>query len=382
MAKLPLVAVEGSPEEVGRAHGRQARDRIVANLALYFRRFQEEWGVSRDAALERAGRYEASVRQAEPAYWEALEGVAHGARLPLEEVLALNLRYEIVYSEYSRRGQAEGAGAGPGGCTSLAVLPEATREGRLLLAQNWDWIPGVAGLVLRFRVAGGPAVLAFTEAGIVGPKIGLNDAGLGLLINGLVSDRDDWQRLGIPFHVRCWRVLQSRTLQEAARPLADARGSCSANFLLGQARDGTAQVLDLETSPVGTEVLRPRDGVLTHANHFHRGDALGIWEPLQEERTSTFERQRRIDALLEGARTRGERVDRERVMAYLRDHDEAPRSLCRHPEAHLPEVQRYQTVVSAVLEPGEGRLWLAAGPPCETPYEEYRLRPEPHSRTR
>jgi isopenicillin-N N-acyltransferase-like protein len=142
---------------------------------------------------------------------------------------------------------------------------------------------------------------------------------------------------------------------------------------VAQAADGSAEVLDLETSPVGTEVLRPQGGVLTHANHFHRSDALGIWEPLQEERTSTFERQRRIDDLLAPVRTGRERVDREAVMAFLQDHRDAPRSLCRHPEPHLPEVQRYQTVVSALLEPGEGRLWLAAGPPCETPFEEYRL---------
>lgn len=373
MSPLPLIEAEGSPRQVGRAHGAGVRDRIAANLEVYFHRFDREWGVPREEALRRARRYGDGLRDTDPGYWDALEGVAEGSGLALDDLLALNLRYEIVYSEYSRKGQAEAGRRPSGGCTAAGLLPEATRDGRLLMGQNWDWIPGIQGAVLRYRIEGGPAVLAFTEAGIVGPKIGLNEAGIGLLINGLISDRDDWERMGIPFHVRCWRILGARSLEEAAGHVRDVKVSCSANFLLGQDRDGEASLVDLESSPVGVCEAHPEAGRLTHANHFQRPEDLDLWQPLLEERTSTFERQARIDALLGDLRARGEKVDRETLAAILRDHHDAPKSLCRHPEAELPEAQRYQTVVSVLLEPAAGRLWVADGPPCESPYEAHGL---------
>jgi isopenicillin-N N-acyltransferase-like protein len=239
------------------------------------------------------------------------------------------------------------------------------------MAQNWDWIPGIEAAVVKYRVGDGPTVLAFTEAGIVGPKIGLNSAGLGLLINGMLSDQDSWERFGVPFHVRCWQILRSETLEAAARAVHDSKGSCSANFVLGQSFGNYAQVLDLESSPVGTNELSPSEGVLTHANHFHDPDALGIWQPLIYEKTSTFERQERIDELLPSEAT-GELTIGD-IQAMLQDHENTPKSLCRHPMTELPEEQRYQTVVSAVMDVDERRFLVAHGPPCETEYLEFSL---------
>ncbi|MFQ5552503.1 MAG: C45 family autoproteolytic acyltransferase/hydrolase [Thermoplasmata archaeon] len=365
------VEVEGSPWAIGHAQGDQARDLIRRNLRLYFHRFEAEWSLPREEVLNRARQYEEVVAEADPGYLEAMRGVAEGAGLSEAEVLALNLRYEIVYSESSQRGMDQADDRLPSGCTSLALLPYRTEGAHLLMAQNWDWIPGIEAVVVTYRIDGGPTVLAFTEAGIVGPKIGLNSAGLGLLINGMLSDKDSWERFGVPFHVRCWQILQAETLEEAARVVHDSQGSCSANFVLGQALGNYAQVLDLESSPVGTAELTPSEGILTHANHFSDPDALGIWQPLLYEKTSTFERQGRIDELL----PRGER--RERTVAdiqeMLRDHENAPKSLCRHPMSELPEEQRYQTVVSAIMDVDERRFLIAHGPPCETEYTEFSL---------
>ncbi|MFQ6012398.1 MAG: C45 family autoproteolytic acyltransferase/hydrolase [Thermoplasmata archaeon] len=368
---LVHVRAEGSPRDIGHAHGSQAGDLVRRNLELYFHRFETEWGLPREEVLARTQRYEDLLAGTEDGYLQAVRGVAEGARLPEAEVLALNLRYEIVYSESAQRGMDLADDRLPGGCTSLALLPHRTRDGHLLMAQNWDWIPGIAALVVRYRIDSGPTVLAFTEAGIVGPKIGLNSAGLGLLINGMLSDQDSWERFGMPFHVRCWRILQAETLEEAARVVTDSRGSCSANFVLGWARGNYAQVLDLESSPVGTVQLDPHAGVLTHANHFRDPDALGIWQPLIYEKTSTFERQERIDELLPRGEGKGLAIDD--IRAMLRDHANAPKSLCRHPLTELPEEQRYQTVVSAIMDLDERRFLLAPGPPCETEYEEFSL---------
>ncbi|MCJ2531183.1 MAG: C45 family peptidase [Candidatus Thermoplasmatota archaeon] len=368
---LVYVEAEGSPRDVGGAHGREAGDLIRRNLDLYFHRFEAEWGLPKEEVLDRARRYEEVVAKAEPDYLEALRGVAEGSGLPEAEVLALNLRYEIVYSESSRRGLDLADDRLPSGCTSLALLPHRTVGAHLLMAQNWDWIPGIKAVVVKYRLDGGPTVLAFTEAGIVGPKIGLNSAGLGLLINGMLSDQDNWERFGVPFHVRCWQILRCETLDAAARVVRDSLGSCSANFVLGQARGNYSQILDLESSPVGTTEVAPSEGVLTHANHFHNPDALGIWQPLIYEKTSTFERQERIDELLPRGSTKELAIPD--IQAMLQDHENAPKSLCRHPMTELPEEERYQTVVSAIMDVDARRFLIAHGPPCETEYLEYSL---------
>src|SRR3989442_2551122 len=82
--------------------------------------------------------------------------------------------------------------------------------------------------------ATGPNVLCFTEAGVVGGKIGLNSEGIGLTINGLISNKDDWERLRKPFHVRCAEILGSKTLSQAVSRITRGERSCSANFLVGQ----------------------------------------------------------------------------------------------------------------------------------------------------
>ena len=170
------------------------------------------------------------------------DGVAHSWRAPASlDLLVLNLRYELLYYQYGVC-----AVGGADGCTSFALLPDASANGHLLLGQNWDWIPGVKGAFLHTREADGLETLGFTEAGIVGAKIGLNSAGLGLVINGMMSTVDDWSRAVMPFHVRCYEILRRRTLAEAASVITDTPRSCSANFLIAQTPD---HALNIEASP-------------------------------------------------------------------------------------------------------------------------------------
>ncbi len=367
-----LVQAVGSPREVGEAHGRAAKALVGENIALYFRRFREEWGLSREAVLDRARRYERVIRDTDESYTEAMEGVARGSVQDLRDIVALNARYEIVYSAYSERGRAEVAGRAPSGCTALAILPERTAKGHLIMAQNWDWISGVRGIVLETHIEGRPGTLGFTEAGIVGAKIGLNDAGVGLLINGLVSNLDAWDRLGMPFHVRCGRILQTTGLDEAVRTVREPPGSCSSNFLIGYAGNDAARVIDLEASPAGVAEIPPERGVLVHANHFCRARELGVWEPLLEERTSTYLRHRRMEELVTDT-TRRTPLSLEDVKSYLRDHEGRPNSICRHPETERSPSEWYETVASIILDVSARRFMMANGSPCEKEYAGFRL---------
>ncbi|MBI3998194.1 MAG: peptidase C45 [Armatimonadetes bacterium] len=387
-AGFPLLRLADAGRDLGLAHGRACRDLIAHNLALYFRRFAEEAELPRDEVLRRVGVYWEALTAQSPEFAAIVEGIAEGAGQALADVAALNLRYELLYTEFSRIGQADtGTLPAPAGdCTAFAVLPAAAADAHLWLGQNWDWVPGIAGVLQHITCPDGLRILSFTEAGIAGGKIGVNSAGVGLVVNGLLSNEDDWSRLGRPFHLRTWEILCSKTLDEAVGAATRGARSCSANFLIGQAGGpGQGTAVDLETAPQAVCVHDPVGGILVHANHFFDAERLGVRQPIVEQRRrgvgspaawlvfwtrSTYHRCGRMERLLASAPT-GRLIGLEAMQTALRDHEEYPESICRHPNPALPEADRYETVASVIMDLHAGRLLAAAGPPCTNAYQEY-----------
>jgi isopenicillin-N N-acyltransferase like protein len=369
---VPVLRLKGSPYEIGYRHGQQAQDKIQRNLEVYFRRFKNETALERDEALSRAEKYLQVIRRVSPSYARTMEGVALGSKTRLLEITALNVRYELMYSQFAKIGLKPMPRVD--GCTAFAAMPQATRNHHLLMAENWDWIPQVEGLFLKIRPPTGPDVLCFTEAGVVGGKIGLNSEGIGLAINGLISNKDDWARLRKPFHVRCWEILGSTTLAQAISRITRGKRSCSANFLLGQqTKLGTGKILDVESAPEAAGTLSPQDGVLAHTNHFSNPGRLGVKQVLDEERKSTLQRFARINHLLRQVRSENGKMSMTRAEEMLRDHDGKPESVCRHENSSFPTDERYRTVVSVVMDLYTGQLQTTLGSPCEREYQTLRL---------
>lgn len=352
---LPLLTLSGSPHAQGVAHGQALAREIRHNLDLYFRRFALEIALPADEVLRRAARYLQALEFLHPAYVAGMKGVAEGSGSSLLEITALNIRYEILYDAY---GKTQG---GIDGCTSFALTPEKT-GGPLLLGQNWDWIPEVEGAVLLMANEDAPDVLGFTEAGIFGPKLGLNSAGLGLVINGMTSSDDDWSLLALPFHARCYDALRSETLNGAVRAIVQEPRSCSGNFMLAAAPD---EAVALEVAPRAYAPLNPEAGTLVHANHF---TTAAVDDPNLEERQGSVTRERQLKGLLAGGT-----VGIEEAQAYLRDRDNAPDALCRYPDPSKPDFETYATVVSVVMNLNERVLYISDGPPDRAPYQRFVL---------
>jgi len=361
---LPILTIGGDPHAIGYGHGQRAQVAIERNLALYFRRYRDEIGLGRDEVLHRARAWLERVKELDPPYAAMVEGLAEGSGFPLLSLAALNARYEFLYAGFVSQGLATA-------CTACGLLPERTQGGRVLLATNWDWFPEVEGLWLRVTWDG-LTVLAFTEAGIAGGKIGFNSAGIGLVVNGLVSHLDRWDGDGIPFHVRAWRILCSPSFKRAIAAVEEGGSPGSANFLVGEAKSGNA--VALERAPTGTARVAPEAGILVHANHFLHPDQLGVREPLPEERRSTDLRQGRLAARLAQAAANG-LISMERVQDALRDHDGYPDSVCRHESPLFPPDRNYRTVLSVVMDLGAPRLCYTVGPPCEGLYHDVHLLP-------
>jgi isopenicillin-N N-acyltransferase like protein len=154
---FPLVEIDGRPFERGRQYGEQARERIGKSAALYRRRLAAA-GVTDPVGL--IARFLPEIEQFGADYLPEMRGIAKGAGVSLEDIVLVNARTEIVALAQMRDRPIDG-------CTSIVVLPERTVEGRLIHAQNWDWLAECieTAIVLRIRRDDGPDILTFTEAG-------------------------------------------------------------------------------------------------------------------------------------------------------------------------------------------------------------------------
>jgi isopenicillin-N N-acyltransferase-like protein len=353
--ELPLIEIGGEPFERGRQHGAQAADLIKANLDGYWRLFEHDTGLDRAAVLNLARQYLQPIEACAPHLLEEMRGIAEGAGVSLDEILALNCRTEILsYAAVPLREE----------CTALFVAPEATADGHTLVAQNWDWANALRGgaVLLRIEQPGQPTVLTLTEAGMVG-KIGFNSAGVGVCTNFL---RCDHRRVGAPFHLILREALDAPRLGLAVAAVYRPVRADSGNYLLAHA-DGEA--IDLEATPSDVGFLHPRDGLLAHTNHFltprlQTGDTAIV------ESDNTLLRYGRAVRLLSGQAG-------EITVATLKDifcdHFNHPFSICRHPDPGLPEVERSATLASMIVDLTAGEMHLAVGEPCKTEYQTCRL---------
>ena len=209
-ATYPHVRVRGAPRERGRAYGEQARDRVRRSVDGYRELFGALTGWGWERIRKEAARFEEPIAAFDEACAEELRGIAEGAAVDLVDVLALNVRTEIVYAA-----KARSALRAAGGCTALALLPEASAAGETIVAQNWDWYPHSLDtvVVLESQPDEAPAFVTVVEAGLLA-KAGMNAAGLGLATNALATDADRGEP-GVPYHVVLRAILGAQTISEA-----------------------------------------------------------------------------------------------------------------------------------------------------------------------
>jgi len=383
---FPELTVEGAPFERGRQYGAAVAPLVRHSIASYARLFATRRGLDWAASQAEARRYLPLLAEVAPDLLEEMRGIAAGAGRELAEIVALNVRTELMAgvgtgvhhpgkADALARNRAAGVPAhadeGPppqaapgvddGECTTAAASGASTAQGGTLLAQTWDWQGDqrAACVLLRVRAPGEPVLLTLTEAGMVA-KIGLNSAGVAVSLN-LLRSQDDGREVGMPVHVLLRKMLQARSFGEAraAANLAPAAGSSC----ISVAGSG-GELVSLEISPRGVAEVWAEAGLLAHANHcLDAGAAAG--ECALEPTATTRERHGRARELLEGARGR---VDVPFLQSILRDHDGEPRCICRHPDPRLPRVDRGESVCGVVIDLDERVMHVAPGVPCSVSF--------------
>ena len=365
---IPRVRVEGTGYERGRQYGAQARGRVRRSVQAYRQVFAHYAGWDWPAVRRAAAAFEAPVAGFRPAYLEEMRGIADGAGLDLADVLAINVRTEVMYAARARQAPlASKAVQPPGECSAFAVVQD--RPAPTLIGQNWDWLLHSAEtlVLLEVRQDDGPDFVTVVEAGLLA-KAGLNAAGLGLVTNALVTDADVGTP-GLPYHVLLRAVLDCATVTEALMVLQAGERSSSANYLIAHS-SGVA--LDVEAAPgdfTRLHPLYPEHGMLVHTNHFlsprlHPVD-LSLWAM-----PSSAVRLQRLRAFRDGARPGDRHLTLDDFGGLLADHADYPYSVCAHPEPGVHPLEQGATIASVLMDLTAGRMWVAVGHPCRASYQD------------
>lgn len=355
----PHVRVSGTPFERGVSYGEQAKTRVQRSIEGYARVFAAGAGMEWPAVRELAKQFEEPIGEFGAEYLEELRGIAQGAAADLPDILAINVRTEIMFSAKARDAAAALRTAE---CTSYALVPPPGDTSPVVVGQNWDWLLHCFDTVVVLEVErlDGPNFVTVVEAGLLA-KMGMNAAGLGLATNALATDADVGEP-GVPFHVLLRAILDCETVPEALATLQRGRRSSSANYLVAH-EDGSA--LDVEAAPGEYSRLFLVDpaGPYLHTNHYlasrFDGCDVSLWampdSPVRLGR-------------VRAASERGAPLDAQRMMSLMADHAGFPDSVCCHANPNHAPTEQGATIASVVMEPASRTMWLADGQPCTSPF--------------
>jgi isopenicillin-N N-acyltransferase like protein len=362
MTEYPHVHVEGAAEQRGRQYGEQARQRVRRSVSAYRDVFAALAGWDWDTVRAEAARFEAPIAAFGPQYLAEMRGIADGAATDFGDVLAINVRTEVMFAAKARQAAASTRGAAE--CSAFAVAPAPGRTGPTLLGQNWDWLPHTADtvVVLEARQDDAPDFVTVVEAGLLA-KTGMNSSGLGLVTNALVTSEDLGQP-GLPYHLLLRAIMDCQNVSDAISVLQAGFRSSSANYLLAH-RDGI--VIDVEACPGDFSrlyLLYPGDdGVILHTNHFladrFAGRDASVWampdSPVRLQRLQAGVRAAHCPSLTT-------------FRALLADHANYPSGVCCHPDARMPRYDQGMTAASVLMDLDAQRMWICDGNPCTAPY--------------
>ncbi len=336
-----IVECRGDGRERGRAHGEALRERIEGLL--------ERWDADVAARLGRPPQtlvsalvettgFVAAIERHTPDLLAEVRGIAEGAGVAFDRVLALNLMDE----EWWFTAPAEPRDA----CTLIAVGPSGGRPS--VLAQNMD-LPELmdgAQAVVRFEDGAGDGGAVLTAAGMIG-LTGVSSAGLGVCVNTLAMLNHSRDGLPVAFVMR--GALAQGSVAGAADFLARAPHASGQHYALAD----SAGVAGYECSAAGAVRSDDGGGRFCHTNHPLASADLDPAVPA-EGREDSHVRSAAIESVADGVTTG---ADCERVLADR----EAP--LCVIPEPGRPWI----TFGSIWAELGDApRVRIAPGPPDRT----------------
>lgn len=263
VGNVPLAILSGTPEEMGRQHGKLLAGPGKA-IAAFPERFAEEFGVTAFWPLvTQAGK--TLVMQAPERHQQEPAAIAAHSDLSSDKLAVGNTLLEL------RRL----------GCSAIVVEPARSATGGPIFGRNFDFLTlgelDQYSMVIVYRPEGKHAFASVGFPGMVGAISGMNDAGLAVGTLDVEQSADGSRKFnptGVPLAFVFRRILEEcTTVDEAEALLKSIRPTTWMNLTVCD-RDGGAT---FEITPDHIGRRDDEEGLVRCTNHF-RCEGMSVGE--------------------------------------------------------------------------------------------------------
>jgi hypothetical protein len=238
-----ILRLVGSPEEMGRQHGRllgpQVR-RVIQDVVY------GEAGEARSYARLMAGTRRMERQLPEDIRAE-LHALADTAEVKYDDLVALQLFGDVWRAS---------------GCSSFAVYGPATKTGELIAGRNFDfWDHGVseyAAVIIHYLPETGLPFFTITWAGIINGWTAMNVKGVLAANNTSWGRSDSLDGLSTCFMIR-HIVQHAATVKEGVEILQNTPRACGTNMIIAGGSPPAAAVVEYDHEQMAVRWAKPPD---------------------------------------------------------------------------------------------------------------------------
>jgi len=346
------IEVHGTDHERGFQIGKLMKNEILACYANLVRYYKDTQNYDFGEWKEKAKEYLPIIEELAPRTLNEMKGMAEGAEVDLETVLALTTACELPFCDELK-----------GRCTAFAVTGKATKHSGAICGQTNDekmdeWMGGDLDKVIHHKASDNTRTLIYTHPGVPA-YMGINNSGLGVLWTYIDNGE---KQLGLPSNIIIRELLHHTSLKQAVKYLQTIPHGIPNNFVLAHNKEG---ICSIECFPSSTHV-ETNEISLCHSNHIlTKEKSLTDVKKGKEQTETTFNRLKVMQELLK--KYEGE-IDVEIAKSFLADHTGEPLCICRHPYTEDTKVKTY---ASLVFDLEKLKMHIAFGNSCEASYHEY-----------
>jgi hypothetical protein len=269
-----VLILEGSPEEMGAAHGRLMKSEIGA---LRLRIYAAATAASLAKGISFFDKTDEAVRRTKPfvpkRFYAEMDALADALDYDAQDVYRLNNFMELFH------------------CSGVAVRGAASKDGRILHARVLDYMRDIGlqehSTIFVFMPKDQNAWISVSYSGFVGTVTAMNEKGLAIGEMG-GGGEGKWDGLPMAFLMRCV-VEECSTVDEALELMKSVPLTCDYYYVLSDAQGNLAAVEAIAESETPVVVLRPGEksdrlpGALDDVVYISAGSrATALFEKLKE----------------------------------------------------------------------------------------------------
>lgn len=368
---IPILNLEGTPYEIGLAHGRALKQPIrefVATVSTVHQANNAHLKVEQASLTAFCMRNQGYLERFSSELMQELRGIADGAGVGMDVILYLNAFLELE----DLRSPNLGGRILPDalwGCTTFNVTADASADHCAYIGQTFDMEAYYRKFLVLLRITPpeGPRMLVVSLAGVLG-LVGLNTAGVAAVINKIVATD---ARPGVIFPFIMRKALATERIGDALGAVLFSPRAAGMNYQLAGA--GTA--FCAETSARCYHLL-PVDDAMAHTNHYI-GDSMRRFEtPNWLSHGGSMVRKQVADGFLK--KHAGD-LTPDLLKELTRDHTNHPRCICAHGFQGEAETTAFHTIFAVIMDPADGWMEICPGNPCRNQYRRYRLSADGHA---